>query len=84
MNQSPIICKFKFACDKKWRDLNKIEGEQRVRHCGGCNELVYRCDSYESLSEHASLGHCVAINVSDEVDNFEPSKEMLGDLDILF
>ena len=55
-----ILCKLKFACDRKWSDLSVVEGQERVRHCGACSTDVYRCSTLTELGEHASQGHCVA------------------------
>ena len=62
-----VICEFRFQCDKQWRDLNEISGQERVRYCGDCAKPVFLCQSYEELAEHVSEGHCVAVGENPDV-----------------
>ena len=57
----PVLCSFSFPCPKQWDDLSAIKGEESVRYCNGCSELVFLCRSYDELSEHVEQSHCVAI-----------------------
>lgn len=56
-----IICEFHFQCDKQWRDLSEILGEDGVRYCRDCTKPVFYCSTYEELAEHVAQSHCVAI-----------------------
>ena len=54
--------RFKFQCPMKWENLQPTE-VGAVRFCENCSKSVHYCDSVDAAREHASLGHCVAVNV---------------------
>ena len=73
MNEKlPVICTFRFRCDKQWNGLREIAGETRVRYCTDCIKPVFLCSSYDELAEHAAQSHCIAL--LDGQDNY-----LLGD-----
>lgn len=56
-----VICEFRFQCDKQWRDLSEVKGEDGVRYCADCTKPVFLCHTYDELAEHVAQAHCVAI-----------------------
>ena len=54
-----VVCKFKTLCEKRWVDLNKIEGKEKVRYCIDCMKPVFFCTTYEELRIHAKESHCI-------------------------
>jgi|JI8StandDraft_1071087.scaffolds.fasta_scaffold132072_2 hypothetical protein len=64
----PVFCTFKFLCDKQWSDLNEIAKVDNIRYCEQCTKLVFMCDTYDELAEHAAGPHCVAVRES-EIDH---------------
>jgi uncharacterized protein (TIGR02996 family) len=53
---------FVFVCDKTWADL-KTTDDQTVRHCVTCSKNVHFCDTIVDAREHASQGHCIAVDL---------------------
>lgn len=70
MQNTSIICKFKFLCDKQWGDLNEIADQPNVRYCGGCQKSVFLCRNYDSLEKHIAALHCVAVESVEFDDEF--------------
>jgi|GEM_PF-3592211 len=60
IEDSRIICTFKFQCDKQWEELSKISENRNVRYCSDCRKPVFMCNSYEELAEHAERSECIA------------------------
>lgn len=54
-------CQFKFECDKKWADLEKLKGEQNVRFCRHCLKEVHFIDDAWDLALALDKDWCVAI-----------------------
>jgi len=53
--------RFKFRCPKQWQNLARTDDSQ-VRFCAGCRKNVYYCVTIAEARNHASRGHCVAVN----------------------
>lgn len=71
---------FKVQCPLNWAQLVSTDDED-VRVCEVCLRNVYRCHSEVELERHAQQGHCVAIQVSDEVsveDEDEDDDDLIG------
>jgi uncharacterized protein (TIGR02996 family) len=58
----PMPFRFDFLCDRRWEGLRSTD-DPAVRHCDGCGEDVYYCDSITVARGHARQGHCVAIDL---------------------
>jgi uncharacterized protein (TIGR02996 family) len=54
---------FKFRCPKQWEKLQRTE-VAAVRFCDSCLEKVFYCGSIEEARDHASAGHCVAVDAA--------------------
>lgn len=54
-------CQFKFECDKKWLDLEKLEGPTNVRFCKHCLKEVHFIDDVWDLALALDNDWCVAI-----------------------
>ena len=54
-----VVCKFKTLCEKRWSDLKRIEGEEKVRYCIDCMKPVFFCTTHEELRIHAKESHCI-------------------------
>lgn len=55
---------FAYECRQRWDNLAST-GQDGIRHCDLCRENVYWCESGEQVTEHARLGHCVAVQTPD-------------------
>jgi uncharacterized protein (TIGR02996 family) len=55
-------CTFKFECPLRWENLRAVEGSYQERFCEKCEQNVYYCPTINEAREHASLGHCVAVD----------------------
>ena len=55
-------CTFKFECPLRWENLRAVQGSDRERFCEKCEQNVHYCPSIQEAREHASLGHCVAVD----------------------
>ena len=42
-------CQFKFECDKKWGDLQVLEGQENVRFCAHCLDCSAKFVSSQNL-----------------------------------
>jgi uncharacterized protein (TIGR02996 family) len=53
--------RFIFQCPERWDRLapTKVAG---VRFCEACRDRVYYCRSIKEAKEHATQGHCVAVD----------------------
>ena len=67
--EASVVCKFKTLCEKRWSDLKRIEGEEKVRYCIDCMKPVFFCTSYEELRIHAKELHCITF-FKDEGNEF--------------
>jgi len=54
-------CEFKFLCDKRWNDLDQIEGVEKVRFCAKCQTEVHFIDDAWDLALALDKDWCVAI-----------------------
>ena len=54
-------CQFKFECDKKWADLEKLESKQHVRFCTHCLKEVHYIDDAWDLALALDNDWCVAV-----------------------
>jgi uncharacterized protein (TIGR02996 family) len=54
---------FKFRCPQRWENLRRTE-VAAVRFCESCLRKVYYCGRVEEAREHASAGHCVAVDAA--------------------
>lgn len=54
-------CKFKFECDKRWSDLEKLEGQPNVRFCTHCLKEVHFIDDAWELALAIDKDWCVAV-----------------------
>ena len=54
-------CQFKFECDKRWGDLEKLEGRPNVRYCSHCSKDVHYIDDAWDLALALDQDWCVAI-----------------------
>jgi hypothetical protein len=52
---------FRFQCPLKWDRLQK-SNDDKIRFCEVCQQSVHLCHSFEEVSRHYQLGHCVAID----------------------
>lgn len=50
---------FLFVCSRRWEELAPT-GDERVRHCGHCDQDVYFCESDQETIAHARAGPCIA------------------------
>jgi uncharacterized protein (TIGR02996 family) len=55
-------CTFKFECPLRWENLRAVQGSDRERFCEKCEQNVHYCENISEAREHASLGHCVAVD----------------------
>lgn len=55
----PLV-RFSFACPRRWASLSAT-ADPRVRHCDGCQQQVFLCDSRQEAENRAHLGQCIAI-----------------------
>jgi uncharacterized protein (TIGR02996 family) len=53
--------KFAFRCPQRWDTLLPT-AEESIRHCSECGQDVYYCHSVAEARDHASAGHCVAVD----------------------
>ncbi|QEL13214.1 TIGR02996 domain-containing protein [Limnoglobus roseus] len=53
---------FEFECPKRWEKL-KFTANPKVRHCEGCREHVFYCDTIQVARAHALRGRCVAVDL---------------------
>jgi hypothetical protein len=72
----PVLCEFRFLCDKNWDLLHRVEGKSDVRFCGDCQKPVFYCDSYDDLQHHIAEAHCVALQVPSDTNY---GRMLLGD-----
>ena len=56
--------KFAYECPKQWLSL-KTTDRSDVRFCETCSKEVYFCKTGDEASDHAKLGHCVAIQAEE-------------------
>lgn len=76
-----IYCKFRFICDRKWDDLQKIEGENQIRFCSACEKPVYLSTSYAQLAMNAAANRCVAVQNPSVTNDYLSNTDMLiGDV----
>lgn len=54
-------CKFKFECEKKWGELERIEGVKDLRFCSHCLKEVHYVDDGWDLVLAMEKDWCVAI-----------------------
>ena len=47
-------------CPQLWFNLEPTK-DSDIRYCGCCSQHVYYCKSQDSVVQHASMGHCVAV-----------------------
>jgi uncharacterized protein (TIGR02996 family) len=76
---------FRFQCPKKWEKLRPT-GLAAVRFCDACRESVFYCGSIEEARDHATQGHCVAVDAGlarslHDLDLQEKREVFLGILD---
>ena len=71
-DEMSIICKSKFTCHRKWKDLRIIENELQVRYCSDCMKPVFLCTNREEFLKHANESHCINLyaNQDDEFTGF--------------
>lgn len=55
--------RFRFACPQQWAQLAPTTRSD-IRHCHVCARDVYYAISVGTARTHASLGHCVALDVT--------------------
>ncbi len=54
-------CQFKFECDKRWGDLQALEGQVSVRFCTYCLKEVHYIDDAWDLAVALDKDWCVAV-----------------------
>jgi hypothetical protein len=54
---------FAVICSRQWLELDETDDPDE-RHCPGCNETVYHCETEAEALDHAERGHCVALHDS--------------------
>ncbi|MEN9880341.1 MAG: hypothetical protein RIQ55_987 [Pseudomonadota bacterium] len=54
-------CQLKFECNKKWNDLQALEGQQNVRFCTHCLKEVHYIDDAWDLALALDKDWCVAV-----------------------
>lgn len=54
-------CQLKFECDKKWADLQKLDGQPNVRFCTHCLKEVHYIDDAWDLALALDKDWCVAV-----------------------
>lgn len=66
VGRSPIencSLSFKFRCPQRWEKLRRTE-VAAIRFCESCLQKVFYGGSVEEAREHASAGHCVAVDAA--------------------
>ena len=54
-------CQFKFECDKRWSDLEKLDGQSSVRFCTHCLKEVHYINDAWDLALAMDNDWCVAV-----------------------
>lgn len=54
-------CQFKFECDKRWSELERVEGQDSIRFCTHCLKEVYYIDDAWDLVLALKKDWCVAV-----------------------
>ncbi len=52
---------FGYECPQRWDTLQSTD-DPAVRHCSGCRQNVYYCESVEEAHRRADVNECVAID----------------------
>lgn len=55
---------FRAVCPQQWDALAPTE-DPGIRHCGGCDQRVYFCETDAETQAHARAGHCIAREMPD-------------------
>jgi uncharacterized protein (TIGR02996 family) len=53
---------FVFQCPRKWEELTPTE-VAAVRFCHECRKQVFYCSTIKEAKEHATMEHCVAVDI---------------------
>lgn len=72
LRRSLDTVEFAYECPVDWAAMTPTDDE-KVRHCGKCEQHVYFCETIAEAQHHAWAGECVAVNLA--------VKRMAGDLD---
>lgn len=54
---------FEYRCPRKWESLTPTE-HVHVRFCSSCEKPVYYCADVGIAQDHATAGHCIAVDSS--------------------
>ncbi len=66
---------FAYDCPRDWSSLIPTDREG-VRFCQKCSKDVFFCKSSDEASNHASLGHCIALQLE---ETSEPKRASIHD-----
>ncbi len=81
-DEARIRCRFAFICPQLWKQLEPT-AQASVRHCFQCNRDVYLAVTESELKRHSKDGHCIAVPLAREDDQFDPDETiwMVGRMD---
>ena len=67
---------FAFECPKEWSNLTPTVRDN-IRFCQTCSKEVFFCETPREAEDHASRGHCVAVQFEDKTEGKESIQEKL-------
>lgn len=67
METSILNCPLEYECQKTWESLSLTQ-DANIKHCDACKQDVHLLEGIEGITDAATKGWCVAVDVQHEAD----------------